>query len=171
VDLSTLLDPVKDNIVVQWCLIAAVLLTVGTNTATKLKGPIGGLARAAQKLGQRRVNREAAERRKARQQMLQRATEGRAFADQEIESLHNQLDEALDERDALARLIREHMGWDFDRVQDLINRGVRPGDIPTPPPLRVPWGTPSRTDTRALPLPSRKRADTDENPAVVRASE
>jgi hypothetical protein len=51
-------------------LIVAVILTVGTNTATKLKGPIGSLAAGVPAAGERRVNREAEERRKARQQLL-----------------------------------------------------------------------------------------------------
>jgi hypothetical protein len=180
-DPSSLIDLVKDNVIVQWCLIVAVILTIGTNTATKLKGPVGAAARWFQRLGERRVNREVEERRRARQQLLKQAAEGRAFADQEITSLNEQLDAALDERDALARLIREHMGWDHDRIRELITFGVRPGDIPTPPPLRVIRRAP-RTDTSAIPqlsvslaevetaqLDLREHADTGENPAVVRA--
>jgi hypothetical protein len=149
VDLSSLADLVKDNVLVQWIMVVAVILTVGTNTATKLKGPFGSLARAFQRVGERRVNREAEERRKARQQLLARAAEGRAFADEEITSLKAQLEEAYDERDALARVIRQHMGWDYDRVRQLISEGVPPQEIPTPPPLRVPFLA-ERTDTREV---------------------
>lgn len=177
-DPSVILDPIKDNIVVQWFLVVVFILTVGTKTATKLKGPVGGLARWAQNLGDKRVNREAEEKRKTRQALLRQATEGRAFAEQEINSLSEQLDAALDERDALARLIREHMGWDHDRIRDLIGRGMRPGDIPTPPPLRVSWRS-QRTDTRELSAQLaeveadqaelRRHTDSGENPMVVRA--
>lgn len=180
-DPSALLDLVKDNIVVQWFLVVVVILTVGTNTATKLKGPLGSVARWAQKLGERRVNREAEERRQKRQQVFQQANEDIEYLRQVVASLNQQLDDAWDERDALVRLVREHMGWDHDRVQQLINFGVRPGDIPTPPPLRVSYRAP-RTDTaeiRQLSVPMtevetaqldlREHADTGENPAVVRA--
>lgn len=165
-DPTALLNLVKDNVVVQWFLVAVFILTVGTNTATKLKGPFGKAARWFQSIGENRVNREVAERKKRREQLIAQASEGRAFADQEIESLRHQLDEALDDRDALARLIREHMGWDHDRVSDLIARGMRPGDIPTPPPLRVPWRAP-RTDTQALPVLNGHKRDPDEEPQRV----
>jgi hypothetical protein len=181
VDPSILLDPIKNNVVVQWFLIAIFILTVSTSTAAKLKGPIGSAARAFQRLGERRVNRESDERRKARQTLLRQAAEGRAFAEEEISSLRDQLDAVMDERDALARLIRQHMGWDHDRVRELITFGVRPGDIPTPPPLRVPWRTP-RSDTRELrtlhvpieDVPTAQLAvqlstDSGENPMVVRS--
>lgn len=177
-DPSSLIDLVKDNVVVQWCLVVAVILTIGTNTATKLKGPVGAVARWVQNLGERRVNREVEERRRARQQLLRQAAEGRDFYEQELTGLREQLDDALDERDALARLIRQHMGWDHDRVQDLITRGMRPGDIPTPPPLRVSWRS-QRTDTRELSAQTaevqadqddlRRHTDSGENPVVVRA--
>lgn len=180
-DPAALLDLVKDNVIVQWFLVVVFILTVSTTTATKLKGPIGSLARWAQKLGDRRVNREAEERRKKRQALFQQAAEDREYAQQVIASLNQQLDAALDERDALARLIRDHMGWDHDRVQQLINFGIRPGDIPTPPPLRVTYRA-QRTDTRAIQqlrvplsevetaqLDLREHADTGENPVVVRA--
>jgi len=162
-DPTALLDLVKDNVVVQWFLVVVVILTVGTNAATNLKGPFGKVARWFQSLGERRVNREVEERRKRREQMIAQATEGRAFADQEIESLRRQLDETLDDRDALQRVIREHMGWDHDVVQTLIQRGVRPGDIPTPPPLRIPWRAP-RTDTQAMPQVNGSPRDPDEEP-------
>lgn len=165
-DPSALLDLVKDNVIVQWFLVVIFILTVGTQTATKLKGPFGKVARWAQSLGERRVNREVEERRKRRERMVQQAAEGRAYADQEISSLREQLDDALDREDALARLIREHMGWDHDRVAELITRGVRPGDIPTPPPLRVPWRAP-RTDTRAMTQVNGSPRDTDEDPLPV----
>jgi hypothetical protein len=141
---TDLLALVKDNIVVQWFLVVVFILIVGTNTATKLKGPIGGAARWFQAIGEKRVNREAEERRKARQVLLQRATEGNEYATQQIETLSRQLEDAIQGQEALAKLIREHMGWDFDRIQQLIHAGVSNRDIPEPPPLRVPWRGPER---------------------------
>lgn len=148
-DPSALLELVKDNVVVQWFLVVIFILTVGTQTATKLKGPIGSVARAFQSIGEKRVNREADERRKARQQLLRDAAEGRAWAEEQIENLHAALGDTNAALNGLERLVREHLGWDYDRIHQLINMGVRPGDIPTPPPLKVPWIAP-RTDTAEL---------------------
>ena len=136
---------VTGNVIVQWFLVAIVILTVGTSTAEKLKGPLGSFARWVRSIGQERENRESAERRALRQQLIADAVEGREFVSTEIADLKAKVEELYADRDQLARLVREHMGWDHDRVQDLIAKGVRPGDIPTPPPLRVPWGTPSRS--------------------------
>lgn len=138
-DPASLLNIVKDNVLVQWFLVAVFMLTVGTSTAEKIKGPIGGFSRWIRSLGAARENREAEERREARRKLLTAASEGREYVNQEIEGLKRQIQELYEHQDALARLIREHLGWDFDRVQQLIAQGVRPGDIPTPPPLRVPW--------------------------------
>lgn len=132
-------EAVKDNPVVQWFLVVCFILLVGTNTATKLKGPLGGFARWIKKVGEARENREAAERREARQKLIQIATEGREYVNHEIKGLKDEIEVLYDNQETMSRLIREHLGWDYDRVQDLIGRGVRPGDIPTPPPLRVPW--------------------------------
>jgi hypothetical protein len=131
---------VSDNVVVQWCLLAAFILILGTNVAAKMKGPIGVLARWIRELGRQREEREAKERRENRQKLLG----DREFVTQKLAELERQVAELFEDRDKLGRLIREHMGWDFDRTQQLIGMGVRPGDIPTPPPLRVPWGTPER---------------------------
>jgi hypothetical protein len=136
---SQLWDAVKDNVVVQWFLVVVVILTVGTQTATKLKGPIGKLARAVQSFGEKRVNREAEERRQARQQLLRDAKEGRAWAEDQINGLKGRVEELASTLESFEVLVREHLGWDYDRVHQLINLGVRPSDIPAAPPLRMPW--------------------------------
>lgn len=169
-DPSVLLDLVKDNVVVQWFLVVIFILTVSTTTATKLKGPIGSLARGFQSIGEKRVNREAVERRKARQQLLRDASEGRVWAEEQIEGLREALGETNEALNGLERLVREHLGWDYDRIHQLINMGVRPNDIPTPPPLKVPWVT-KRTDTSEFPAvrPSQHAAPESGEQYVVRA--
>lgn len=136
-----LLDAVKGNVIVQWFLVVIFLLIVGTNTATKLKGPVGAAARWFQQLGEKRVNREADERRKVRQQLLRDTRDGNIWAEQEITALNTRVEDMASAMEGLERLIRVHLGWDYDRMHQLINLGIRPGDIPTPPPLRVPWRT------------------------------
>lgn len=139
---------VTGNVVVQWFLVAIVILTVGTSTAERLKGPVGTFSRWFRSLGQERENREAEERRALRQQLIADAVEGREFVSTEMSELKAKVEELYADRDQINRLIREHMGWDHDRVQDLITQGIRPGDIPTPPPLRVPWITPTSSEPR-----------------------
>jgi hypothetical protein len=138
-DPGQILEVVKDNVIVQWFLVVIFILTVGTSTAEKIKGPVGAFSRWVRSIGAEREEREARERRETRRKLLQAAAEGREYVNQEIESLKAQVHELYEHQDAMARIIREHMAWDFDRVQQLIHQGVRPGDIPTPPPLRVPW--------------------------------
>jgi hypothetical protein len=166
-DPSSLLDLVKDNVVVQWFLVIIFILTVSTTTATKLSGPIGKMARWFQSIGDKRVNREAEERRRARQQLLRDAKEGRVWAEEQIDGLRGALGETNEALDGLEKLVREHLGWDYDRIHQLINMGVRPGDIPTPPPLKVPWRSP-RTDTTEMHAVRPKRhAEPDSGEQVV----
>lgn len=170
---AQLLDAVKDNVVVQWCMVASVVVLMTSKVAAKLKGPVGSLARWAQNLGEKRVNREAEERRQARQTLLRDAREGRAWAEQEIAALNRRIEDVTGVLEGLERLVRDHLGWDYDRVHQLIQMGVRPGDIPTPPPLRIPWRA-ERTDTQERPAVAqvnghRREPRTDET--VVRASE
>jgi hypothetical protein len=106
---AQLLDAVKDNVVVQWCMVATVIVLLTSKVAAKLKGPIGAVARWAQGLGEKRVH-------------------------------------------------------------QLVNLGVRPGDIPTPPPLRVPWRT-ERTDTRERQAINGHVQGPRTDETVVRASE
>lgn len=169
-DPSALLDLVKDNVVVQWFLVVIFILTVSTTTAAKLSGPIGKMARWFQSIGEKRVNREAEERRKARQALLRDASEGRAWAEEQITGLRDALGETNEALNGLERLVREHLGWDYDRIHQLINMGVRPGDIPTPPPLKVPWVT-QRTDTSEFPAvrPQRHAAPDSGEQMVIRA--
>jgi len=133
------LEIVKDNVVVQWFLAAVVILLIGTNTATKLRGPLGSFARWVRSIGEQRENREAEERRTARRKLLLAASEGREYVDQEIGGLKTKIEELYEHQRGLEALVREHLGWDYDRIQQLIGMGVRPGDIPTPPSLRMPW--------------------------------
>jgi hypothetical protein len=132
-------DLVKDNVAFQWLVLVAAILLLTTNTAAKLKGPVGAAARWYRTLGERRDEREAAERRTARQRILSEARESRAYVEHVEVELRAQIESLYANQEALNRLIREHLGWDYDRVQQLIGMGIRPGDIPTPPPLRVPW--------------------------------
>lgn len=134
---------VSENVIVQYAMIAFVILLMATNTAEKLKGPLGAFARWARSIGQERENRESEERRALRRQLIADAV---GIGGQEFAELKAKVEELYADRDHLARLVREHMGWDHDIQQRLIECGVRPGDIPTPPPLRVPWGTPSRAE-------------------------
>jgi hypothetical protein len=149
-------EAVKDNPVVQWFLVVVFILLVGTNTAARLKGPVGGFARWVRRIGEARENREAVERREARRKLIQAASEGREYVHREIDAMKAEIDTLYQNQDALQRLIRDHLGWDYDRVQDLIRRGVRPGDIPTPPPLRIPASIQGRhrhPDPKVVPEP------------------
>lgn len=134
---TELWDAVKDNIVVQWVLIIVFILLVGTNTATKLKGPLGAFARWVRKVGEARENREAAERRAARQKLLQSAQEGREYVEREMADLRARVDYLMLEREALIELVDVHLGWDYDRRKQLIDLGVPLTEIPPAPPLRV----------------------------------
>jgi hypothetical protein len=167
---AQLLDAVKDNVVVQWCMVATVIVLLTSKVAAKLKGPIGAVARWAQGLGEKRVNREAEERRQARQALLRDAREGRQWAEQEIAALNHRIEDLASTLESFERLIRAHLGWDYDRVHQLVNLGVRPGDIPTPPPLRVPWRT-ERTDTRERQAINGHVQGPRTDETVVRASE
>lgn len=170
-DPSQLLSLVKDNIVVQWFLIIIFILTVGTNTATKIKGPIGSAARWARSLGEKRDEREAAERRQKRLALLQEAAEGREYVQDEIEQLREQIGYLYDNQHKLETLIRVHLGWDYERIRQLIALGVKPGEIPNPPPLRVELKDPDtapQPKARAAERKRRHAQDTDENPQVKR---
>jgi hypothetical protein len=134
---SQLLDLAKSNIVVQWLCVISVVLLIGTNTATKLKGPFGGIARWIRSIGDARGAREVEERRALRARMLQEAQEGREYVAQELSELRSKVDELLLDRDALAELVEVHLGWDYDRKQQLIELGVPVHQIPAAPPLRV----------------------------------
>ena len=134
---STLLDSVKDNPVVQWAVIGFIVVFLTTNAATKLKGPVGGAARALRKLGSRRTAREAAERQAARQALITQAQEGREYVARELKDLKEKVEELLIDREALADLVDQHLGWDYDRKQQLIEMGVPVHQIPPAPPLRV----------------------------------
>jgi len=134
---STLLDSVKNNPVVQWAVIGFVVVFLTTNAATRLKGPVGGAARWLRQLGSRRVNREVAERQAARQQLLDQAQEGREYVARELKELKERVEELLIDREALADLVDVHLGWDYDRKQQLIELGVPVHTIPPAPPLRV----------------------------------
>jgi Sec-independent protein translocase protein TatA len=140
-------DAVKDNVVVQWFMVVVVILIVGTQTAEKLSGPVGKVARWARSIGEGRENREAEARRAARQRLLREGTtESQEYLLREVKGLKEQVGELFDHRDKMDKLINAHMGWDYQIQQDLIRRGVQPTEIPTPPPLRVPWGTPTRAE-------------------------
>lgn len=136
-DPAALLDLVKDNVIVQWFLIVVFMLLVGTNTATKLKGPFGGAARWFRSIGEKRDEREAQERREKRLKLIQEATENREFVQDEIDQLKAQIGYLYGNQSSLETLIRAHLGWDYERIRDLIALGINPGDIPRPPPLRV----------------------------------
>jgi hypothetical protein len=171
---SQLLDLVKDNIVVQWVLAAAFILTVGTNTATKIKGPIGGLARWVRTIGEKRDEREASERREKRLRILQEAAEGREYVQTEIEQLRGQIGYLYQNQEALEGLIRVHLGWDYERIRQLTALGVKAGEIPAPPPLRVELRNPDTVPQAKVSERTKRRhaaTDTDENPQVQRASE
>jgi hypothetical protein len=168
-DPGQLLDIVKDNVIVQWFLIAVFILTVGTNTATKIKGPIGGAARWFRSIGEKRDEREAAERREKRLELLKEATEGREYVQDEIDQLKEQIGYLYGNQHALEGLIRIHLGWDYERVRQLIALGVQPGEIPNPPPLRVELRDPDtapQPKARAAERRRRHAVDTDENPQV-----
>lgn len=165
-----ILDLVKDNVIVQWFLVVVFILLVGTNTATKLKGPIGGFARWVRSIGEQRDEREAVERREKRLRFLQEATEGREYVQAEIDQQREQIAYLYENQRKLESLIRAHLGWDYERVRQLIALGVTPGDIPTPPPLRVELKDPDTVPQRKV--GGRRRApETDENPQVQRASD
>lgn len=134
---TQLFDLVKDNIVVQWFLVIVFILLVGTNTATKLKGPVGGFARWVRQLGEERENREAQERRAARQKLLQTAVEGREYVEREMAEMRAKIDELLAARESQADLVDHHLVWDYERKLQLINMGVPLKDIPAAPPLRI----------------------------------
>jgi hypothetical protein len=134
---NDLLSLVKDNVIVQWCLVVSVILIIGTNTATKLKGPIGTVARWVQSWGEKRAEREAVERRERRQKLITEAGIHRDLVERELSSLHGKVEEMFTDRDAMERLIRDHLGWDYDRTEQLIRLGINPRDIPAAPPLRV----------------------------------
>lgn len=134
---TQLWDSVKDNIVVQWFMVIIFILLVGTNTATKLKGPLGGFARWIRKIGENRDEREAQERRKARERMIAEARGDREYVDRELHDLKTKVDSLMSHREAAEALVDLHLGWDYDRRKDLIDLGVKPTDIPVAPPLRV----------------------------------
>jgi hypothetical protein len=134
---SNLLDSVKDNPVVQWAVIGFVVVFLTTNAATRLKGPVGAAARWLRKVGARRVNREVAERQLARQQLIDQAQEGREYVARELKELKDKVEELLIDREALADLVDQHLGWDYDRKAQLIEMGVPVHAIPPAPPLRV----------------------------------
>lgn len=138
-------DAVRENVVVQWFLAMIFIVLVGTNTATRLKGPIGDLARWARKFGENKDNREAAERRKVRQRMLQDAKDGRDYVDREIGDLKAKVQALMDDRSKQDSLVEEHLGWDYDRRRQLIDNGVPLKDIPPAPPLRVSFEAPKPT--------------------------
>jgi len=172
-DPSMLLDLVKDNIIVQWFLVVVFILTVGTNTATKIKGPIGGAARWFRSLGEKRDEREATERREKRMKLLKEATEGREYVETEIEQLQQQIGYLYGNQHALEKLIREHLGWDYERVRQLISMGVAPSEIPQPPPLRVELRDPDTIPQSRIPARSHRRVTENggEKPQVKRTSE
>jgi len=143
---AEMFEAIKDNVIVQWVLIVIFILIMGTQTAEKLSGPVGKFARWVRSFGEARENREAEERRARRQKMLSEATEGQEFLARKMAGLESQVGELFEHRDAMDRLINAHMGWDYMMQQDAISRGVPPESIPTPPPLRVPWGTPTRSE-------------------------
>ena len=134
---ANLLALVKDNIVVQWVCVISVVLLIGTNTATKLKGPFGTLARAIRKIGDNRGNREVEERRELRARMITEAQEGRQYVERELTELKAQVEMLMSEREVLAGQIEDHLGWDYDRKLQLIELGVPVREIPPAPPLRV----------------------------------
>jgi hypothetical protein len=164
-DPSELLDLVKDNVVVQWFLVAVFILLVGTNTATKISGPLGKFARWVRDIGEKRDAREAAERREKRRALLKDAAEGREFIQTEMDQLHGQIRYLYANQHAMEGLIRAHLGWDYERIRQLIELGVRPESIPQPPPLRVELKNPEEF-TRSASRPRRRATDTDENPQV-----
>lgn len=172
-----LFDAVKDNIVVQWFLIIVFVLLVGTNTATKLSGPLGKFARWVRTIGEKRDEREASERREKRLRLIQEAAEGRDYVQTEIQQLQEQISYLYSNQGQLENLIRVHLGWDYERVRQLISLGVNPGDIPNPPPLRVELKDPSTVPHRRIDdLPRRRRhrhpaEETDENPQVEPVTE
>lgn len=170
---SQLFEAVKDNIVVQWFLIIIFILLVGTNTATKLKGPVGSFARWVRTLGEKRDEREAAERREKRLRLLQDAAEGRDYVQTEIEQLQDQIRYLYSNQHQLEQLIRVHLAWDYERVRQLISLGVNPSSIPNPPPLRVELKDPDTVPQRKASAGGRRRAPEpyDENPQVERASD
>lgn len=128
---------VGDNIVVQWFLVIVFILLVGTNTATKVKGPLGAFARWMRRFGEAREDKEAQERRQARQKLLQSAQEGREYVEREIAELKDAIHDLMDERQRQQELVDNHLGWDYDRRLQLINAGVSLADIPPAPPLRA----------------------------------
>lgn len=144
---AELWNAVADNVVAQWFLVIVFILLVGTNTATKVKGPLGSFARWMRSIGQARENKEAQERRQARQKLLMSAKEGREYVEREMAELHTKIDSLLSERDALGSLVDNHLGWDYDRRLQLINLGVPLEDIPPAPPLRVNRPNPGRHRT------------------------
>lgn len=163
-------DLVKDNPIVQWFLAAVFILTVGTNTATKLKGPVGKFARWFRELGERRTEREAAERREKRLKLIQEAAEQREMDQAELAQLHEQVRYLYQNQRDLEALIRVHLGWDYERVRQLLALGVQAAEIPEPPPLRVELKDPDtvpRPAVSATGLRSRHRApDTGAMPQV-----
>lgn len=134
---SNVLSLVKDNIVVQWLCAISVVLLIGTNTATKLKGPVGGFARWIRHVGDSRGRREIEERRALRTRMVQEAQEGREYVAQELKNLKTKVDELLLDREAIADLVDVHLGWDYERRKQLIDLGVPVHQIPPAPPLRL----------------------------------
>lgn len=135
---ADLLGAVKDNPVVQWFLVIVFILLVGTNTATKLKGPLGMFARWVRSVGENRSAREAQERRRARERLLTEAREGREYVNGELDDLRAKVGDLMSHRSALETLVDMHLGWDYDRRKQLIDMGVDPTSIPLAPPLRVP---------------------------------
>jgi hypothetical protein len=174
-DPGQLLDLVKDNIIVQGFLVIVFILTVGTTTATKISGPIGKFARWARSIGEQRDEREAAERREKRMRLLKEASEGREYVQDEIDQLREQIGYLYENQHALEGLIRVHLGWDYERIRQLIALGTRPEAIPNPPPLRVELRDPDTAPQPKAHAAERQRrrhaAETDENPQVQRASD
>jgi Sec-independent protein translocase protein TatA len=167
-----LLEVVKDNVIVQWFLVVVFILLVGTNTATKLKGPLGGFARWVRSIGEKRDEREASERRAKRLALLQDAAEGREYVQAEINQHKEQIRYLYQNQQAMEMLIRAHLGWDYERVRQLISLGVSPSEIPSPPPLRVELKDPDTVPQKKTVAGRRRRApDPDENPQVQPATD
>lgn len=134
---SNILAIVKDNPIVQWACIALVLLFISSHAATKLKGPVGVLARWLRRIGDRRTQREIEERQSSRQRLLEQAQEGREYVARELSDLRSKVEELLEDRETLADLVEVHLGWDYDRKIQLIELGVPVSLIPPAPPLRL----------------------------------
>jgi len=133
---------VKDNVVVQWFLVVVFILLLGTNTAEKLKGPIGGLIRSIRGFGTQRDERESKERAIKRARARDEWAGEREDWERRLVTVENRLREEIalrtaeqEARSETRRLIEQHLVWDYDRVEELISMGQE--NIPPAPPLRV----------------------------------